>query len=323
MAEVKDYYKVLGVRETATADEIKKAYRKLARQYHPDKNPDKPHAEERFKEIQAAYDVLADAKKRKEYDLRRKNPFGSGFGGFDTGRGGRYYRAPDGTYVRFDQGGGDGTGGFDFGDLGGSFSDLFSRFFGGAPGPEPREDPLEQARRSRAQAAAAGRDVETKVSLSFEQALQGGKTDVVLPDGAKVRLTIPKGVAPGFKVRLRGQGQAGPTGARGDLYVTFEVEPHPRFRRDGDDLTTTVSVNAFEALLGTKRSIENAYGQQIKLTIPKGAQPGDRLRLREQGVQTDQGTGDLYVEIEVSVPRNLTPEQLDAVRRVAKEAGLL
>lgn len=316
MAEVKDYYKALGVKEKASAEEIKKAYRKLAREYHPDRNPDKPHAEERFKEIQEAYDVLSDPEKRKQYDVMRKNPFGA-FGGFDTSRGGRYYRAPDGTYVRFDQPGGDG-GGFDLGDLGGSFSDLFSRFFGGAA--EPREDPFTQARRNRAH---AGRDVQTKVHLTFEQALQGGKTEVVLPDGTRVRLTIPRGVRPGFKVRLRGQGEADPGGERGDLYVTFEVESNPEFRREGNDLLTTVTVNAFEAMLGTKRGISNAYGQQIKLTIPAGTQPGDRLRLREQGVVTDHGTGDLYVEIAVSIPRNLTPEQQEILRKVAKEGGLL
>lgn len=314
MAEVKDYYKVLGVSEGASAEEIKKAYRKLARIYHPDRNPDKPHAEERFKEIQQAYDVLSDDKKRREYDLMRKNPFGA-FGGFDTSRGGRYYRAPDGTYVRFEQGG-DGGSGFDFGDLGGSFSDLFSRFFGGA-GPIPREEPFQQARRSRTQAGPAGRDIETKVNLTFEQALQGGRTEVVLPDGTKVRLTIPKGVKPGLKVRLRGQGAAGLGGQRGDLYVTFEVAPHPRFRREGNDLYTTVTIDAFEAMLGAKRSFTNAYGQQVKLSIPKGTQPGDRLRLREQGVQTDEGTGDLYVEIEVTIPKNLTAEQQEMLRKVA------
>src|SRR5690606_28244467 len=125
---------------------------------------------------------------------------------------------------------------------------------------------------------------------------------------------------PGLKIRLRGQGEPGPTGVRGDLYVTFDVAESPRFRREGDDLYTTVSVNAFEAMLGAKRGVTNAYGQQIKLTVPKGTQPGDRLRLREQGVQTDKGAGDLYVEIDVTVPRDLTPEQQETLRTVAREA---
>lgn len=314
MPEVKDYYKTLGVPESATAADIKKAYRKLARDFHPDRNPDKPDAEERFKEVQEAYDVLSDEKQRKQYDLMRKNPFGA-YGGFDTSRGGRYYRSTDGTYVRFDESSGDG-GGF---DAGGGFSDLFSRFFGGAPQP-PREDPFAQARRNRAR---AGRDVETKVTLTFEQALQGGKTEVVLPDGTKVRLAIPKGVRPGFKVRLRERGEAAPGGVRGDLYVTFDVQPDPAFRREGDDLYYGVTVNAFEALLGARRSITNAYGQQIKVNIPRGTQPGDRLRLREQGVQTDEGVGDLYVEIAVTIPRNLSAEQTEALRKIAKDAGLV
>lgn len=319
MAEVKDYYAILGVGEQASTAEIKKAYRKLARQHHPDKNQDNPEAEERFKEIQEAYSVLSDEEQRKQYDFRRKNPFG-GFGdGFDTSGGNRYYRAPDGTYVRFDQPGA--GGGFGFDNVGGAFGDLFSRFFGG----EVHDDPFTQRGRGPRPGPRAGRDVETRVSLSFEQALQGGKTEVVLPDGARVRLTIPKGVRSGFKIRLKGRGEASPqAGApRGDLYVTFEVADHPAFRREGDDLYTKVQVNAFEALLGTRRSIPNAYSRQIKLDIPKGTQPGDRLRLRNQGVETEQACGDLYVDIEVTIPRHLTEAQEAALRAAAQQAGLL
>ena len=311
MAETKDYYAVLGVKEDAATDEIKKAYRKLARKYHPDKNPDKPEAEERFKEVQEAYSVLSDEEKRKEYDLRRKNPFGA-FGGFDTGNGNRYYRSPDGTYVRFDTGGGEDA----FG--GGGFGDLFSTIFGGGAGSEA--DPY--ARRPR---SSRGRDVETTLRLSFDQALEGGKTEVKLPDGETVRLTIPKGVKPGFKIRLKDRGQPSPTGAgkRGDLYVTFDVAPHPRFRREENDLYLSEAVDAFEAMLGTTRNIENAYGKQIKVPIAAGTQPGARLRLKGQGVKTEKRTGDLYVEIEVTIPKDLSKEQQAALRNAAEEAGLL
>lgn len=312
MPKTKDFYAVLGVKEDATTAEIKKAYRKLARKYHPDKNPDNPEAEERFKELQEAYSTLSDEKKRKEYDLRRKNPFGN-FGGFDTGNGNRFYRSPDGTYVRFETSG-TGGGPADDGGLGG-FGDLFSSLFGGGAA-QPGADPF--ARRPR---SSRGRDIETTVRLSFDQALEGGKTQVQLPDGETVRLTIPKGVKPGFKIRLKDRGEAGPSGKRGDLYVTFEVASHPRFRREGNNLYLTAQIDAFEAMLGTTRSIENAYGKQIKLPIAAGTQPGARLRLKGQGVETEKRTGDLYVEVEVTIPKDLSDEQRAAIREAADKAG--
>ena len=315
MPTQKNYYEILGVSEDAGAEAIKKAYRKLARTYHPDKNPDAPDAEERFKEIQEAYSVLSDEKTRKEYDLRRKNPFGA-FGGFSARNGDHFYQTPDGTYVRFETGGAPGGapggGDFDPGGFGG-LGDLFGSFFGGEPsggaGPRTR-------RTSR------GRDVETTMRLSFEDALLGGKTQTVLPDGETVRLTIPKGVKSGFKVRLRERGEPGPTGKRGDLYVTFEVAEHPRFRRTGNDLYVTERVSALDAMLGTTRTITNAYGTQIKLPIPAGTQPGAKLRLKGQGVATEKRTGDLIVEVEVTIPQNLTEAQRAALRRAAEEAGL-
>jgi curved DNA-binding protein len=312
MPAVKDYYEVLGVSESASTDAIKKAYRKLAREFHPDRNPDKPDAEERFKEIQEAYSVLSNAKKRKEYDARKKSPF-AGFGdGFGPAGSERVYRAPDGTYVRFDAG----SGGFeDVSDLGGSFGDVFSRFFGG----EAPEEPSARRRQRRAR----GRDVETTLKLSFEHALQGGKTDVSLPDGATIRIDVPKGVDSGFKIRLKGRGAPGPTGERGDLYVTFQVEPHGRFRREGNDLYTTIDVNPFEAIFGLKRNVRTPSGKQIKITIPEGSQSGDRLRVRNHGVETDSARGDLYVEIAVKTPRDLTEEQKAVLRAAAEEVGLL
>lgn len=308
MPPVKDYYEILGVSERADADAIKKAYRKLARDFHPDRNPDKPEAEEKFKQIQEAYSVLSDEQKRKEYDARRKNPF-AGFGdGFTSSGGSRYERAPDGTYVRFETGGGESP----FGDVGSSFGDIFSRFFGGAEEPQT-------GRRER---RARPRDLETTMNLTFDQALLGGKTEVTLPDGDTVRIDIPKGVSSGLKIRLKGRGAEGPKGQRGDLYVTFQVAPHPRFKRDGVDLLTTVEVNPFQAMLGTKRSVRSPYGKQIKVTIPQGSQPGDRLRLRGQGVATDEDRGDLYVEIAVKIPTGLSPEQETILREAAEKAGL-
>jgi molecular chaperone DnaJ/curved DNA-binding protein len=324
MPQTKDYYDILGVDEDASAKDIKKAYRDLARKYHPDRNPDKPDAEEKFKEIQEAYSVLSDEEKRKEYDTRRRyggGPGGpGGFGGYGP-NGGQSYRSPDGGFnVRFEQGG-EGPGGF-----GGGIGDIFSSIFGGGGrGGTRTQDPFGSGRggAGRRQQQAPGRDIETTMRLSFDEALRGGKRRVTLPDGEKVRINIPKGVRNGFKIRLRGRGKHGPRGDRGDLYVTFRVADHPRFRRKGDDLYLTEEVNALEAMLGTERRIPTPYGQRIKITIPKGTQPGEKLRLRGQGVQTDKGTGDLYVEIDVTIPENLTESQLKKLRNVAEDTNLV
>lgn len=309
MPQVKDYYKILGVKETASAEEIKKAYRKLAREFHPDRNPDKPDAEDRFKEVQEAYDEIGDEDKRRKYDARRKNPFG-GDEGFGTRGGGQYYRSPDGTYVRFESEGTDGFGdAFDGG--GGGFGDIFSRFFAGG---EAARDPF-----TRGRGRQAGQDIQTTLRLSFDQALEGGKTQVTLPTGEAVRLDIPRGVESGFKIRLRGRGQAGSSGQRGDLYVTFQVEPHKDFRREGNDLHKTIEITAFEAMLGAGRRVTTATGKNIRIDIPAGSQPGERLRLRGQGVESESAKGDMFIEIRITIPRDLTDEQRSAIEDLAKE----
>lgn len=312
---MKDYYQILGIGEKADLAEVKKAYRRLAREHHPDRNPDKPDSESRFKEVQEAYDTLSDEKKRREYDRLRRNPFagrersGDGFSGFQDFRsrgGSRFYRAPDGSFVRVDEGApAEGFGEDSFGGLG----DIFSRFFGGEQ--EAQSPPADPGATSR----------EVRVRLPFATALTGGTVRVKLPDGKSVRLTVPKGVQPGYRVRLKGKGA--PTRDRGQIIVIFDVEEHPDFRRIGDDLYMNVEITAFEALFGTTRNVSNPYGTTIKLTIPKGTQPAEKLRIRGQGVETEDGrTGDLYVEISVIVPRNLSPRQLEILRRAADEAGL-
>jgi len=309
MPQTKDYYDILGVDEDAGQSEIKKAYRSLARKHHPDRNPDDDRAEERFKEIQEAYSVLSDEEQRRQYDQRRK--FGRGFGangGFrpgQTGQGGRE--------VRFERGNLD-----DMFGGGGGLGDVFESFFSGQQRSRP-QDPFQQQRR---QQAARGQDIETSLRLSFDEALQGGRRQVRLPNGETVRLKVPKGVRDGYKVRLRGRGQAGPRGQAGDLYVTFRVGDHPRFRRKGDDIYLTERVSAFDAILGCTRRIPTPYGQKIKLNIPAGTQPGEKLRLKGQGVQMEEGNGDLYVEIDVHIPENLTDAQREALRTTADEAGL-
>ncbi|NNE34065.1 MAG: DnaJ domain-containing protein, partial [Rhodothermales bacterium] len=208
MAKTKDYYKALGIGEKATSDDVKKAFRKLARKYHPDRNPDDPKAEERFKEIQEANEVLSDRTKRREYDAMRKNPFGRG-PGFTTDSGSEFYQRPDGTYVRFDQRGSRRPGQAAEDPMGG-FGDIFGRVFN------------QQSGGSKPGGSRFGRDVEATVQLTFKQSLDGGKREVSLPDGKNIRITIPKGVRNGFRIRLKGRGQQG-LGGRGDLFVTFIV----------------------------------------------------------------------------------------------------
>lgn len=296
---MKDYYAVLGVPETASADEIKKAYRQKARDFHPDRNAGDKAAEESFKEAQEAYDTLGDAEKRKAYDVRRKGP--RGFEDVFTGAGGRFRTTPDGTgYARYE-------------DLDDDDGDFFSRIFGGGGfgSPPPRYNP-------------PPRDTEATVSLSFDEALRGGPREYQI-GGETVRLTIPKGVANGFKIKLAGRGQRGaaPSGSpRSDLYVTFNVAPSPRFRREGDHLTVVETVSAFDAMLGTTRTVATAYGANVRLTIPPGTQPGERLRLRGQGVQKDGGAaGDLFVEVAVTIPR-LSAEQREKVEALRRDLGV-
>lgn len=315
MPALPDLYDVLGVAEDASAPEIKKVYRKLAREFHPDKNPDNPAAEERFKQIQQAYEVLGNEDKRREYDRVRRDPFAA-FGESGGGESrSRFYRNPDGTYVRVESTGFGGEGGVGFGDDGG-IGDLFERFFGGR-GPD---SPFGGTRRVRPQPV--GGDVEARLELSFEDALLGGKREVTLPGGETVRITVPKGVEDSMRVRLRGRGDQGP-GGRGDLYITFAVRPSVRFKREGRNLVTNEKINVAEAILGTIRVITNAYGKQIRLNVPAGTQPGERLRLRGQGVQTDDGAGDLFVEIRVSIPTKLSDEAKTGVRIWAEGEGLI
>ncbi len=313
----KDYYAALGVPETASKQEIRKAHRTLVRTHHPDVNGGDKAAEQRFKDVQEAYDVLGDEAKRAEYDELRRNPFGRGeVGGFEgfgaPGRAGgtRYYQAPDGTHVRVETAGAGPDGGFVFNDGGfGGVGGIFSQFFGG--GGEPGSASGRRAR---------PRDTEAVLRLSFEEALHGGPREIRLPTGEAVRLNVPKGARSGLRLRLpkRGAGDA----ERGDLYIDVEVGPHPRFRRDGDDLYTAERISAVEAMLGTSRMVTNAYGQTVRLKIPPGTQPGRTLRLREQGVHTNSHTGDLLVEISVHVPSDLGDDALAELQAWAEKHGL-
>jgi curved DNA-binding protein len=306
---LEDYYAILGVPETATEEEIKKAYRKLALQYHPDRNPGDKEAEEKFKKINEAYSVLSDPEKRREYDALRKNPFG--FSGATGGAGGPrwFYQDPQGGFhFRFE-----GSPGWNI-SLDDLLRDLFGAGFGGFE--ETLGDMGRRARRR------PGRDVHVEIRIPFRMALEGGPTVVRLPSGESVRITIPRGARDGMRVRYRGRGPMGPDGVPGDLYVTFHVEPDPHFRREGDDLHTEVRINAVQAMLGTSVTISDPYGQSVRLRLPPGTQPGTVLRVRGHGVQTDRGRGDLYVTVRVEVPRTLSEAQREELRRWAQRAGI-
>ncbi len=285
MAEVTDYYLLLGVSETASPDAIKRAYRSLARGSHPDCNPHDPGAEERFKRVQLAYQVLSDPRRRTQYDLARTSPFGDTFGARSAAEAHTPFGAADGR------------------------DPLVSLFFGDDPTPPERME--------------RGADVEAQVRLTFDQALRGGTTEVRVSDGEPVRLTVPKGVRSGLKVRVKERGRLGAGGHRGDLYVTFRIDPVAQFRREGDNLHVVETVSAIEAILGTTRSITNAYGQTMKVQIPPGTQPGERLRLRGQGVETATRRGDLFVEVQVTVPRGLTDAQRESLAKCARTSGLM
>lgn len=344
----RDYYDILGVSESADAADIKKSYRKLAREHHPDRNPEDPAAEDRFKEIQEAYETLSDEEKRKQYDRFRRSPFGGSFeefrraGGAAGGRGAggpagsQYHRTADGTYVHVEDfsdffGGRSG----EVHDLGGIFEQMFGQRAGGrsgggagwtpggdfGPGGFGAGGPGAGGRtgRTRQQQQQQSLDINRSIRLDFKRMLKGGAATFTL-EGEKIRVPFPKGVEDGTKVRIKGKGQSGPGGRRGDLYLTFRVTDHPDFIRDGNDLHTDVDIPVFDAILGGKTHVQSPHGKTLKLTVPPGSQPGDRLRLRGHGIETEKEKGDLIVRLDVAIPDKLTDEQKDLIRKARDRA---
>jgi molecular chaperone DnaJ len=316
--QTKDYYATLGVKKTATEDDIRKAFRKLARKYHPDLNKGNKAAEEKFKELSEANDVLSDPKKRKIYDqlgfysdnidpaaaeaYARGGGFGAGgFGGFPGG--GRTRSGPGGRQeVHFD------FGDFDMNDFtgqtgnrrtGGGFRDIFGSMFGGF-GAEPT-GPM------------PGTDLEYQVNVSFWQAIRGDTVKLNItrhddngsPKNETIEFRIKPGTRDGQRIRLAGRGNPGARGGpAGDLYLIIKLGEHPVFRRDGDNILVTVPVTAPEAALGAKIDVPTIDGK-TQLKIPPGTQSGQKLRLREKGVASatkDGVRGDQIVEIKIVVP---------------------
>ncbi len=351
----KDYYAVLGVAQNASAKDVTKAYRKLARQYHPDANPNNAAAEERFKEISAAYDVLGDEQRRREYDeVRRMGP--GAFGG------------PGAGSFRFDVGDSAGMGGL---------GDLLNQMFGGG-------------RRTAAGGPQRGADLEATLTLQFIDAVKGLTTTLQLnseascttcngsgarpgtqpnrcvqcngrgavetnqggfafsspcprcggrgttidsPCGScsgsgvqmrdrEVKVRVPAGILDGTRIRLKNRGAPGRNGGpAGDLYVVCQVVPHPRFRRDGRNLAVTVPISFTDAALGANVPVETLDGDIVTLKLRPGTQPGSRHRVKGRGVVTDGDSGDLIVTVEVHVPTSLTDEERELLERFAQVHG--
>lgn len=309
MAE--DYYKTLGVSKTASADEIRKAYRKLARVNHPDANPNDPKAAERFKQIQESYDVLNDAEKRKMYDQ-----FGPGFQNMGPGGPGGPGPGPGG-FGGFHQGSGPvdlgelfGRGGIDLGDFFGGGG------MGGAGG----------ARRGK-RGTVRGEDIRAQVHVPFETAIRGGSVDIRVDRGGNVEtlgIKIPAGVNEGQVIRLGGQGEPGTRGGpAGDLLLSINIEAHPYFRREGSNLLLDVPVSPSEAVLGAKVEVPTLGEGTVVVKVPPGTSSGTKLRLRGKGVtdpQTKQA-GDQFVVVKIVLPKNISEKDQELYKQLAANEG--
>lgn len=294
----KDYYGVLGVKKEASADEIKKAYRKLALKHHPDKNPGDKKAEETFKEITEAYAVLSDAEKRKQYDQFGEAGFHQRFSQEDIFRD------------------------FDVGDIFREFGfgtdDIFSHLFGGAAGGGRRATFHGGGRPQ----ALRGQDYVLRLPVPFRTAVQGGeqRVDFRREGGVEqLQVRIPPGIESGQRLRVAGKGGASPTGGpTGDLYLEIEVAADPQFTRDGQDLYIKVQVPFSGACLGATVEVPTLEGGK-RVKVPAGLQAGGKIRLKGLGVPGRGGKGDLYAVVEVAVPTKVTPRQKELLEQLREE----
>src|SRR5881296_1188102 len=313
--QFRDYYETLGVSKTATDDEIRSAFRKLARKYHPDVAKDKKAAEEKFKEINEAYEVLGDPEKRAKYDQL----------GADWNQPGGFQPPPDwgqgagGGFRRYAGGNGGGVE-FEFGGTG--FSDFFEAFFGGGRGRSAfggfggREATAER-----------GADVEADILVTLEEALHGSTRTVSLRRAGSnkvenYQVKIPRGVHEGQRIRLRGQGEEGVRGGKsGDLFLRVRLARHPDFSVEGSDLIHEVKIEPWRAVLGSELVVPTLEGN-VRLKIPPGTQGGQRFRLRERGLPGVSGKrGDLYVVVQINIPKKLTERERQLWSELAKLHG--
>lgn len=311
----RDYYEILGVGKTASADDLKSAYRKLARKYHPDATKNDPKSTERFKEVQEAYDVLGDDNKRANYDQ-----FGHAGVGADTGGSGAadpfeaYRRAQasqggNGSRRAWNAGPGVSVEDFDFG-AGGDFSSIFDTLFGSRARSGG-------GRKRAAPAPERGQNIEHPATLTFEQAARGTNLPLQIErDGHTevIDVKIPSGVKDGSRVRIKGRGYQPDGAPPGDLFIITRVTPHPYFRREGLDIYVDVPVSLYEALLGAKVEVPTLEGK-LSLTIPPGTTGGSKLRIKGKGVHRGEEQGDQFVVLKTVMPKNLDDKEKEFFRR--------
>ncbi|MEY2527800.1 MAG: curved DNA-binding protein [Verrucomicrobiota bacterium] len=320
--QFRDYYETLGVSKTASDDEIKSAFRKLARKYHPDVAKDKKTAEEKFKQINEAYEVLSDPEKRKKYDQLGAN--WNQPGGFQPPPDwGAQQGQPGGGFYRH---GGGGDGGVEFEFNGTGFSDFFEQFFGGGRGRSAFGGGGGQGFRREA-GSERGSDVEADIMVPLEEALHGAKRAISLRRAGSnkvetYQVKIPRGVHEGQRIRLAGQGEAGAGGGRsGDLFLRVRLARHPDFAVEGSDLIHEIKIAPWQAVLGAELQVPTLEGK-VRLKIPPGTPGGQKFRLREHGLPTSSGKrGDLYVVVQINIPKKITERERELWAELAKLHG--
>ncbi len=302
-----DYYSILGIPKTSTADDIKKAYRKLARKYHPDINPNNEEAKLKFQQINEANEVLSNAENRKKYD-----EYGENWKHAEEFEKARQQQANQGGFADYSQFGGSRSGGgasYTYSGDDGDFSDFFESLFGQRRG------------QSSGRHAYRGQDYTSEMHISLRDASQTHKR-VLNVNGKDLRITIPAGVANGQVIKLAGHGGAGANGApNGDLYITFVIGDDPTFKRVGDDLYRSVDLDIYKAVLGGE-IIVDTFDNKVKLNIAEGTQNGTKVRLKGKGFPVYKKAdtfGDLYITYNIIVPTNLTAEQKELFRKLANQ----
>jgi len=303
MQNFRNYYQILGITREATAEEIKRAYRKLARQYHPDLNPGNKEAEEKFKDIGEAYEVLSDIAKRSQYDQFSRFWKQTGFQGGSapktqswTGRG----AGRGGDDVDFSQ----------FRDFNSFVEQLLNRRGEEAPRPADPYRPGTTKTTYTVPRQQAPRNAEARLRVPLEKAYLGGRERIRLEDGRSLEVNMPSGMVSGQKIRLKGQGVAG-----GDLYLKIDVNPHPFFKQEGSDIYCQLPITPSEATLGGPIEVPTLDGL-VKMMIPSGVRTGQKLRMAGKGYPLNGRRGDQIVEIQVLVPKDLTPEERELYEKV-------
>lgn len=301
-----DYYKVLDVAENATAKEIKSAFRRLAKKFHPDRNRGNKDAENRFKELSEAYETLGDSQKKSQYDTMRKYGAFAGRGG-QPGQQGFNDEGMD--FSQFFRQGGGGRGGFQTFRSGGldglnGFEEIISKMFGGG------QNPFTQGGGRQRGQPMKGQNISTELTISFKESVTGVGRRIQLENSSrKLNVKIPAGIESGGKIRLAGQGMAGAGGGpNGDLIITVNVKADQQFRREGNNIHTTVEVPFTKAILGGKVPV-TTLAKKVSLTLPPGTQPGTVMRLKGLGLSLANAKGDMLVEVKVTLPEKLTDDQ--------------